>query len=104
MLTNTAVETIVFPETITAIGGNLCGDTCNCPSLKRIICLGKTPCYLGSFSLDNNQLAGGCKIYVPDAQVNAYKNSEVGEIPFKSYADLIYPISSLDEATKNLIS
>lgn len=98
------VETIVFPETIKAIGGNLCGDLCNCPSLKKIIFLGQTPCYLGSFSLDENQLSGGCKIYVPDTQVEVYKNSELGEIPFKVYADLIYPISLLDETTKNSIS
>ena len=101
LLDGTSVETITFPKTITAVGGNLCGDTCNCPSLKNIICLGDNPFYLGSFSLDNNQLAGGCKIYVPDSQINVYKTSEIGEIPFKSYADLIVPISTLDENIKN---
>ncbi len=96
LLDGTSVETITFPTTITAVGANLCGDTCNCPSLKNIICLGYNPFYLGSFSLDNNQLAGGCKIYVPDSQIDIYKTSEIGEIPFKSYADLIVPISTLN--------
>ncbi len=98
------IETIVFPATIKFVGSNLCGGGCNCPNLKKIVCLGDDPFILGSFSLNPSQLNGGCKIYVPDAKVDVYKNSKDGGISFKTYADLIFPISSLDESTKNLIS
>ena len=98
------IETIVFPTTIKIVGSNLCGGGCNCPNLKNIVCLGDEPFALGSFSLNPSQLNGGCKIYVPDKKVDVYKTSKLGIIPFETYADLIYPISSLDEETKKLIS
>ena len=103
LLSGKNIETIVFPATIKAVGSNLCGP-CNCPSLKAIVCVGNEPFVLGSFSLNNRQLNGGCKIYVPDTRLDAYKAFDGGVASFRVYANLICPISSLDEATKNLIS
>ena len=107
LLGDCKVKTVILPKTIKAIGGNFCGSGCTCPSLEKLILTNTTPCYLGSLAFTDAQLLGGCKIYVPDESVEKYKSSEIGDLhgfPFKTYADLIFPISSLDEATKNLIS
>jgi hypothetical protein len=71
--------------------------------LEKIICLGYSPFYLGSFAFDQTQLRGGCKIYVPDEVVESYKSFNEGAIDLAEYKDLIFPYSELDEETKKYI-
>ena len=106
LLQNTNLRMLIIPENISFVDSNLCGyDGVNygCTSLKTIVCLGKNPFYLMSLALSQEQLDGGCKIYVPDDCVDIYKNYNIGVIPLKSYSNLIYSINELDYETKEEI-
>ena len=97
------VETLIIPKTIKIIGANMCGYPANCHSLEKIVCLGDEPFYLGSFSLNESQLKGGCKIYVPDDVIDKYKSFDAGVYSLSHYSNLILPYSQLDESTRSYI-
>lgn len=92
------IKALIIPSTITLIGINICT---NSPVLEAIVCLGSTPCELGSFALDTRQLNGFCKIYVPDDSVNMYKATGTWNYAYKN---MIYPMSTLDVSISSQIN
>lgn len=80
----TSLKSIDFPSSTTSIG-----NFSNCIVLIKIICRATTPPTLasGAFSTSNQLL----KIYVPDANVAAYKAAT----NWSTYANYIYGISTM---------
>ena len=105
------VKTIVFEPGVEC-SAYLCGYGHNCPTLENIVLLSEDPNdsiyrkihgeYLMPLQLNNPQLAGACKIYVPDGSVDAYIDAWMG---FSNvYAPLIHPLSELSEELLPYIS
>ena len=100
------VKTIIFEQGVEC-SAFLCGYGNNCPTLEKIIFLSEDPKdsiyreinedYTMPLQLNNPQLAGACKIYVPDGSVDAY--IEAWESLADVYGPLIRPLSELDAET-----
>ena len=97
---------IAVPDSITVIGINMCGyrDGVDEQSqISTVVFLSEEPIYIGSFALNAAQLAGACKIYVPDSAVEKYKAFSEGGSPFSVYKDIILPISQLSAESAQLL-
>jgi hypothetical protein len=107
LLANLPIKVFVIPSTVVAVGNNLCGLGSNCPTLEAIVCLGEQPFTLGSFALNDAQIKGSLKIFVPDSSVELYKAKDfymrqpAGTLP--AYSHLVFPMSQLSEKYAKLI-
>ena len=104
------VKTIIFEPGVECSYW-LCGEGNNCPTLEKIVFLSENPddclkCKLRlskimAIQLNESQINGGCKIYVPDGKIEEYKNAWLGMEG--DYGKLLHPLSELDEETAKYI-
>lgn len=113
LISGLPVKTIIF-ESGVECSYSLCGDGNNCPTLEKIILLSENPddCIVSKListaspipmplELNKIQLGGTCKIFVPDASLEQYK--ETWGAWFSKYPELLYSLSDLDENTAKYI-
>jgi len=85
----TALKKVILPSTVTTIGMSI---FFNCNSMETAIFKSLTPPTVSDSDFGYN-FSKMCKIYVPDASVNTYKNNSW----WSQYASRIYPLSVLPE-------
>lgn len=83
------LKKLIVPSTVTSVGTSAFAEDVN---LVRYKFLSTTPPTLASTNAFTN-INLGCKIYVPDDSLNAYKIAT----NWSTYADYIYPISEYEE-------
>lgn len=113
LISGLPIKTIIF-ESGVECSYWLCGSGNNCPALERIILLSENPkdcildklAYVGgspkALQLNEKQINGACKIFVPDNSVGKYK--ETWDFFQPEYKKLLTPLSELDEETAKYIN
>lgn len=82
------LKKIVIPSSVTTLGDTVFNE---CVNMTEYIFLPTTPPTIGTDIFKVTNL--GCKIYVPDDSIDAYK----GATNWSAYADYIYPLSEFEE-------
>ena len=104
------VKTIIF-ESGVECSYWLCGEGNNCPTLEKIVFLSENPedCLKSKLrlhddmplQLNNSQLQGKCKIFIPDNKKEEYL--KLWGFNSFQYEKLIHPLSQLDDETSKYI-
>lgn len=87
------LEYVKLPATLEYIGQYQFND---CPKLHTIVCMAEVPPEMQG-SIMNGTMIEKCRIYVPDASVDAYRNAA----NWNTYAAIILPISELENGGVN---